>query len=342
MLKFVVMILCSCLPLTTMAVQLTDLYQGQAPMSSDTAAAQAKALEAVLLKVTGKRDVLTQPAVVKALAAPGDYVKRYGYQDQDSVKYLHAEFSSDKVNQLVSESQFALLGPVRPQVVLWLVVEQQGNKLLADQSSDGWAAVLREQAQMLGLPITIPLMDLDDNMAVSSTDVWGRFAEPILQASQRYGAEMVVLGKLSPDSLSEEGKWNIDWELFGPKAAGEVAELTRGHSVGTQAEVAQGFADHLANWLVQQYGARLSGPAASQRLVVDGLVDMNSMIAVQQLLQGMVNVSKVEIGQLTGDQATFTLLLQGGEAELVRGLQLESRLQRIDDNTGSLRYQWRP
>ena len=55
------------------------------------------------------------------------------------------------------------------------------------------------QTQAMGLPVSLPLMDLDDNMAVTATDVWGRFADPVLKASQRYGAEMVVLGKLSPE-----------------------------------------------------------------------------------------------------------------------------------------------
>ncbi|MGL5610620.1 MAG: DUF2066 domain-containing protein, partial [Aeromonas veronii] len=106
MFKRVVTALCCGLSFMASAAQVTDLYQGKAPTSGDMVAAQGQALGQVLIKVTGKRDILTQPVVVKALAAPGDYVKSYGYQDQDSVKYLKAEFKSDKVNSLVSESQF--------------------------------------------------------------------------------------------------------------------------------------------------------------------------------------------------------------------------------------------
>ncbi|WP_421189104.1 DUF2066 domain-containing protein [Aeromonas enteropelogenes] len=337
MFKRAITALCCCgLSFMASAAQVTDLYQGKAPTSGDMTAAQSQALGEVLVKVTGKRDILSQPAVAKALAAPGDYVKSYGYQDLDSVKYLKAEFKSDKVNRLVADSQYALLGPVRPQVAIWLVVDQGERRLLADQSADGWARALREQAQTLGLPVSIPLMDLDDNMAVSATDVWGRFADPILKASQRYGAEMVVLGKLTP----EGEKWKIDWGLYGPKAGGEVAELTRGNGAGSQAEVAQGFADTLAGWLVKNYGARVSGPASSKSLVVSGLSDVDSMIAVQKMLQGMANVSKVEIGKLEGDQVTFNFTLQGDQAELARMLQLESRLHRVDDNGSALRYQW--
>ncbi|MNH17743.1 hypothetical protein D3C79_774280 [compost metagenome] len=195
----------------------------------------------------------------------------------------------------------------------------------------------------MGLPVSIPLMDLDDNMAVNATDVWGRFADPILKASQRYGAEMVVLGKLAPDE-KEEGKWSIDWGLYGPKpgtqAGAELVELTKGASAGSQAEVAQGFADALAGWLVQNYGTRLSGTISSQTLVVEGLAGIDGMIQLQKMLQGMASVSKVTIGKLEGDKVTFNLSLQGDKAELVRGLQLESRLRQIEDNESGLRYQW--
>ena len=52
------------------AAQVTDLYQGKAPTSGDMTAAQSQALGEVLVKVTGRRDILTQPEVAKALASP--------------------------------------------------------------------------------------------------------------------------------------------------------------------------------------------------------------------------------------------------------------------------------
>jgi hypothetical protein len=321
------------------AAQVTDLYQGKAPTSGDMTAAQSQALGYVLVKVTGKRDILTQPDVVKALAAPADYVQQYSYQDIGSVKFLKADFNVAKVNALVGQSKFALLGPVRPQVAIWLVVDEGERRILPDQSGDGWSEALRAQTQAMGLPVSLPLMDLDDNMAVNATDVWGRFADPVLKASQRYGAEMVVLGKLSPEGEA----WSIDWGLYGTKPgaqAGELTELTKGSGSGTQAEVAKGFADALAGWLVQQYGTRLSGVASSQTLVVEGLSDIDGMIQIQKLLQGMASVTKVAIGKLEGDKVTFNLSLQGDKAELVRGLQLESRLHQVEDNESGLRYQW--
>ena len=114
----------------------------------------------MLVKVTGKRDILTQPDVVKAPAAPADYVQQYSYQDIGSVKFLKADFNVAKVNALVGQSKFALLGPVRPQVAIWLVVDEGERRILPDQSGDGWSEALRAQTQAMGLPVSLPLMDL--------------------------------------------------------------------------------------------------------------------------------------------------------------------------------------
>lgn len=154
MLKRLATLLC-CLPLVVSAAQVTDLYQGKAPTSGDMTAAQSQALGEVLVKVTGRRDILTQPEVAKALAAPGDYVQHYGYQDVGPVKFLKADFNVAKVNALVGQSKFPLLGPVRPQMALWLVIDEGERRILPDQSSDGWSAALRGQAQAMGLPVSI-------------------------------------------------------------------------------------------------------------------------------------------------------------------------------------------
>ena len=154
MLKRVVTALCCGLSFMVSAAQVTDLYQGKAPTSGDMAAAQSQALGEVLIKVTGKRDILTQPAVVKALATPGEFVQHYGYQDVGPVKFLKADFDVAKVNALVAESKFALLGPARPQVAIWLVINEGERRILPDQSNDGWAAALRTQAQAMGLPVS--------------------------------------------------------------------------------------------------------------------------------------------------------------------------------------------
>ena len=128
----------------------------------------------------------------------------------------------------------------------------------------------------------------------------------------------------------EEGKWSIDWGLYGPKAGGELSELTKGEGAGTQAEVAQTFADALAGWLVQNYGARISGwPPARHwwwRVVRHRRHDHGA-----EDVAGDGQRHQGGDWQTGGDKVTFNLSLQGDKAELIRGLQLESRLRQLAD-----------
>ena len=71
----------------------------------------------------------------------------------------------------------------------------------------------------------------------------------------------------------------------------------------------------------------------------EGLSDIDGMIQIQKLLQGMASVTKVAIGKLEGGQGDLQPLAAGGQGRAGEGLQLESRLHQVEDESG-LRYQW--
>ena len=47
----------------------------------------------------------------------------------------------------------------------------------------------------------MPLMDLTDANQLTTSDVWGRFQQPIKEASSRYLAEAIVVMRISNSSL---------------------------------------------------------------------------------------------------------------------------------------------
>jgi hypothetical protein len=58
-----------------------------------------------------------------------------------------------------------------------------------------------------GLPIVLPLLDLQDMGAVTFTDVWGGFDDRVLAASQRYRADAVLIGRVRPDLIGTTVEW---------------------------------------------------------------------------------------------------------------------------------------
>ncbi|ENY72817.1 hypothetical protein G114_06140 [Aeromonas diversa CDC 2478-85] len=317
------------------AVQITDLYQGRAGATTEMAKSQAEALGAVLIKLTGKRDVVTQPKVAAALANPAEYVRRYAYQGEGEGRQLVAELDPSRVNQLLSQAVLPILGAVRPQIALWLVIDDSQRRMVSDQSQDGWARELRDSATPLALPVVLPIMDLDDSAAVAVTDVLGRFAEPVAAASQRYGAEMVLLGRLS----AEEETWTLEWGLYGSKE-GQLAELTKGSLSGSQEVVSEQLTTQLAGWLVEHYGAKVSGEKGQLQIKVEGLSQMNDIAQVQGLIKGMASVASVELAELDTESVTFALSYYGEQKELERALSLDARLAQVGSQPGSLQYRW--
>ncbi|MBZ6066608.1 DUF2066 domain-containing protein [Aeromonas schubertii] len=317
------------------AVQIPDLYLGRAGASTEMVKAQGEALGAVLIKLTGKREVLTQPEIAAALTKPGEYIRRYVYQGEGSARQLVAEMDPGRVNQLLSQAKLPLLGAVRPQIALWLVIDDSQRRMVSDQSQDGWANELRSGAAPLALPVVLPIMDLDDSSAVAVTDVLGRFAEPVAAASQRYGAEMVLLGRLS----AEDETWTLEWGLYGSKD-GQLSELTKGSLSGSQQAVSEQLTTQLSAWLVEHYGAKVSGERGQLQLTVEGLSQMNDIANIQSLIKGMASVASVELAELDMESATFNLSFYGEQKELERGLSLDARLAQVGSQPGSLHYRW--
>jgi hypothetical protein len=62
-------------------------------------------------------------------------------------------------------------------------------------------------ADQRGLPITLPLLDLEDMNQIEFADVWGGFEQSLLPASTRYGADAVLVGRIRVTQFGQEVEW---------------------------------------------------------------------------------------------------------------------------------------
>ena len=72
------------------------------------------------------------------------------------------------------------------------------NRLLRERMLDA--------AERRGLPLAFPLLDTEDLARVTFPDIWGGFDELVLDASQRYEASSVLIGRVRPES-AERNRW---------------------------------------------------------------------------------------------------------------------------------------
>ena len=81
----------------------------------------------------------------------------------------------------------------RPTVVAWVVLDDGSERrILGAESTHPAIEALRSRARERGVPLRLPLLDLQDLSAVSFTDVWGGFEEGIVAASARYRADAAI------------------------------------------------------------------------------------------------------------------------------------------------------
>lgn len=210
------------------AVSMPNLYVVTVPPDpaapDQRAAATKAAMARLLVRVTGDRNAPFDPALQSLLDDAGRYVNRYGSDRQGQ---LQVGFIATQVDQALTALQKPVWGPERPLTLLWIAVDDGngGRALLGandtpalglEPAPPGMAerlAALRKEltavAEERGLPITLPLLDVQDLGAVTFADIWGGFEDRVAAASVRYRADAVLIGRVRPGVAGDE----IDWLL---------------------------------------------------------------------------------------------------------------------------------
>lgn len=255
----------------------------------------------VLERASGDTNVSALPQVKKALDSAHDYVEQYAYEGNN----LTIKYSADLVNQLLEKTGQAVWGQRRPNVVLWLAIEDnQQRRIVGAETDPALHTYLSQFAKQKGIPLILPLMDLEDMSAVTVTDVWGQFPAVLQQASERYGAQIILLGRVTHhDSASTvwEGNWQLLTRADVPawKVQGQSLEeiLSQGISQSTQ---------FLKANPVQNNAKMLQATRGKPFLIgIEGIQSSNDFAEIEKYLKSLDQVVDVNIHQLLGQVAVF-------------------------------------
>ncbi|MGS2717051.1 DUF2066 domain-containing protein [Eionea flava] len=166
--------------------------------------AMRASLELVLIRAVGDVNVVNYPEVREALSAPSAYVNQYRYASTEEMiviagaarpaQQLFLQFSQPAIERLLKTSKIAMWRELRPEVLLWVATDNQGKRI-ADATS-AIVTTTRRAAALRGVPLALPLLDLTDRQALSAPRLWARDEVAINRASQRYGADAVLAGRV--------------------------------------------------------------------------------------------------------------------------------------------------
>jgi len=310
------------------AAEVEGLYETEVLVTSqgrdERNAAIRMALDEVLVRVSGDRNTPRLDALQGLYRRSLQLVQQYRYRalprgaglngDQPGgmSQVLWVSFDAAGIDQALRKASVPLWGQVRPATLVWVVVEDGGvRSLMGADTLPEWKQVMQQQAERRGLPLFVPLWDLEDQVALRFTDVWGNFQDAILRASARYATEAVLVGRLYRQTGDT---WESRWTLY---QGAETAHWSL--SSPSQNEVlsagVDGVADHLGRRFAKVFDESQSGRV---KVVVKDLITLEDYARTTQFLQSLDVVTAMQVESVVGETVTFDLQVRGNSEGLAQ------------------------
>lgn len=265
-----------CLPLFSLpsfAAQVSDLYQVREPVASqqpeDREAALGRALETLVLRLTGQREAVKDPALEALRKDPQQIVSQYGYESGD----LLVDFDPLSTERSLRQAGLPLWGANRPALMTWWLNDDSTGTNLVGDGQDS-AAPLRRAAQHRGLPLRLPLADLGEQLVATPENLGANEPTALRSASERYAADAL----LAVHAREADGQWQAQWRLW----LGEVREQGQARGADPAA-----LADAVLLALSERLAPRFvvaPGAASSLTLEVQG-ADLARYAELQRILE---------------------------------------------------------
>ncbi len=322
-------LLAACFLQVQWCVAAEDLYTAEVPVADASPdarkAAIRQAFEQVLVKASGYRELKGKRAMQTVLKNAENHVQQFRYRtipgddDTEEQRRLWVAFEKGMVQKALSKLGLSVWEQGRPQVLVWLAREQNGKRSLVDpERNSALLEALRDAAARRGMPLLLPLMDLQDQSALRVSDIWSGDREHIEKASLRYASQVILAGRLR----SKGDAWEGRWVLYLPDS--EKTFSSRGADEGGTA--AQGL-DKVMDWLAARYVPAVDSESAE--LVKIRFLNIRSLqdySMIMSLLESLDALSAIAVEESLGDQLLLRVKVRGGRDILRQRLSLEPDL----------------
>jgi hypothetical protein len=341
-----ILFLALCLPISLVQAQSSGMrtegdvagarsaYEAEVPVNSQSEADRngglARALGAVLAKLSGDRSVLARPGVAQALRSAKDMVEGYDYRQDQSVSasgapsfrtMLVARFRQDDVDGLVAALGLPVWPQPRPKPVVWLAIDDGSGPRLVGVPQSNAARPLLDRAVERGFKLGLPAGGAAEQALVGA--IWRQDTAAVARASARYSPPMQLVGKLY---RGKGGGWVADWVFV--DNGRELSKWTTTDGDARRAMI--GGADGAADALVRRYAkAPVGGAAGVYRIVVSGIRSADDYLRLAATLQRVAVVKSIVPIQASGDRLELDVELMSGLPGFNRMLGSDAALQPV-------------
>ncbi len=335
------------------AISADELYRAQVNVVDKRAEARRdgfqRALEQVLVKVSGSSAVRSNPDVEQLLESPERFVQQYSYraldegdhppvpafdddaadasgeQTAEPTQTLQVQFARGRVEQALEQRGVVIWGERRPELLVWLAVDDGDERdVVSSDSSSEARAQLLQRARERGLPTMLPLMDMEDRRRVEFVDIQGGFLDELRRASERYRPDAMLIGHVRP----RDSGWQGDWNLVG---IGE-RKSWQGSASDMEDAIAAGV-DGATDRVARAFAGR-GDEAHEYRLRVTGVESLDAYARVSEYLASLVRVRSADVLRLQPGEIIVQVSMNGELDDLERAITLGSTLARINEGGG--------
>ena len=342
--KFFLVGCLSWVSLASHAETLNGLYQVREPVSSQAAQerdqATQRALETLVLRLTGDAKAAQGAGLASIRKDPQQIISQYGY-DAGPPESLLVDFDPVSTDRALRQAGLALWGSNRPSILGWWLNDSvEGSNLIGDGQAS--ATPLRRAAQHRGLPLRLPLGDLEEQLVATAPNLEGADPAPLQAASERYGADAL----LAVHAREEGGQWQAKWRLWlgEQKEQGSV-------QVADTAALADAVLLAVSQRLAPRFVAK-PGTASEQLLEVQGMT-LERYVALEHLLEPFGGQAQYVEGerifyrvngspeQLRAQLALAKLIeMAPGEAQAQAQAPVVEGAAVVQEPTAQLRFRW--
>lgn len=313
----------------------------------------AQALQQVLVKVTGQANIASNEYVIAALDEARRFVREFGFHsvevpaseeqrlqfgiEKTTQRVMRVAFLRGAVLQLIKRSGLPLWSPNRPDVLVWLAVDDYQQQTWATPELLPEAVqIMTSEAALRGLPINFPLADFEDDFALVPAELLQRDFSRVGAASARYNNDVVLAGhavQTSDGSWIGQWRFSLDgqWREFEVLGASKASFL----SVGVH---------RVADALAQKYAVVNDTDHTSLSLRILGLQGYAEYAAINSYLNGLTVIEKADVDVLDGDLVVFRIDLSGTLEQFENAIMLDKKMlpesQRAFTQDFDLQYRW--
>lgn len=342
-----IFILLFSISLPLFASQFDNPYQGNVTVEQQSEnILKQQALKQVLVKVSGNVQIVELQESKLLLRKAQSLLSQYGYKIVNNERCFSAVFDKHKINQALKDMQQPIWGDTRPTTLIWLVKdgEDNGRQLVSDNmvntSRDAdLSRVLQNQQHNRGITLQFPLMDLEDNLALSMSDIAGRFYDPIAIASMRYDVTHFIVASLKQRSTD---KWSLDWQLVKHSQQNKHNEVLLSDNIsGQKSLLLAAMVNQVADYYASRYAIlENQGEKFSQTIYVNGINSLAKLTELNTLLANLLAISSFQFVAVEGQQITVKIMINGGLNSFHNSLAEQPNLQPDVSLSDQLHFNW--